>query len=262
MAAGVVLPDIDIPYAPAPFPERGIHLLERDVQRAHRLPVDTSAGFDTVLRQVAVGTAVSQSHPVSLGYRYHHLRHTVHLRERDRTQTVAELPQLAVHVYETECTAVRITLQLPAEKLELTPVPVYGIPVVYHYGVVTPYDPVLPDPVGYLLERIGHIRLERDPWLQIPSVGVDGDLEHVHVTHGPDLLEIRDHRPRVLRDEYDRVHVATGQIHPVDQLPVDRIAHQTVARPETVDHPLGMESRDVGTSAGAYYHVCSNSGIT
>ena len=69
------------------------------------------------------------------------------------------------------------------------------------------------------------------------------------------------HRPGVLRDEDDAVHVLPRQADAVDDVARHRVADENAASAETVHQPFRMERWDVRATAGAYDHASENIGI-
>ena len=182
--AGVVLPDVDAPHAPASLTDRDGLRLVRDVQGAHHLPVDTSPGLYAEPGEVPGVAAAGERDSVLLRGPGGHLREGVHLRRRRPADhaLLLQSEQLAVDVHEAEHAAVGPHGGLAAHHVELPAVVLHRYPGVEDHGIVPPHHPVPADPAGDLLAGVAYVGLERDPGLDVPAVGGQRDVEKGHVT--------------------------------------------------------------------------------
>jgi len=114
VGAGVISADIDVPDAQAPVLHRGVDIVEGYVQPPHGPPVDTPFPDAAETGQVPVRAAAAEPHAVLRGHGGQGGRQRVHLLRGGGAKHVGVGLQLAVHVKETEDTAVGITLQLVA----------------------------------------------------------------------------------------------------------------------------------------------------
>ena len=257
MGARVVFADIDRFHASATLAERNVLGLVRDVQRPHHGGVDAPAGFYPVVRIILLGAAGAQNHAVFIGGLGRHPAEFLLLprsgaAEHARIHLAYELP---VDIHEAEDASVRPLGNLSAHDLELAPVVCRIDGLGEEDGVVPPHHPVPADPVRYELAGIAHIRLERHHRLDRLAIRSQRDLEGVHVPHGSDLPQTRNHRPRILGHELDAIHVPARQVDTVDDRARNGVANQTIACAEPLHEPLGMERRYIGATAGTDYHT-------
>lgn len=204
--------------------------------------------------------AVSQFYAVSVRDWFDGVDYGIHLCMCGSTEQVLPSQELVPDLHEAEYAAVRVTLELLAQEFELPPVVLRPDVPVHEDGVVSPQASVRAQSVGYLAERFRDIRLRGDVGFEVLPVGGDGHFEHRHVSHGSNLPQIGDDRCGVFGDEHEGVDVAPGQVHPVHERIVHRVADHAVSGAEAVHQPFRMERGDVRSPAGADDHVCSDGG--
>ena len=120
--------------------------------------------------------------------------------------------------------------------------------------VVSPDHAPRPQSFRKLAERLDGGRGGRRLGVDLPWIPQDRELEVVAVSSGVQFVEIRHQGTGVAGPEDDGVHVLRLQRDPGHLVPVERVRDRAVAFPEATDHPLRIESGDVGPSARADDH--------
>lgn len=114
--------------------------------------------------------------------------------------------------------------------------------------VETPDDTFLTDTFGQFTEGLYPLRHAGHVWFEVLIIiVVEGELEVVVDTPLIQLMQQRNQRTRVLCPEH---HHPTVLERHVGWLLVERVVPHAVARPQTVDEPLGIEGGNIGGATG------------
>ena len=121
-------------------------------------------------------------------------------------------------------------------------------------GVVSPDHAPRTQPFRKLTERLDGGRGGWRLGVDLPRISQDRELEVVAVSSGVQFVEIRHQGAGVAGPEDDRVHVLRLEGDPGHLVPIERVRDRAVPFLEATDHPLRIESGDVGPAACADDH--------